>query len=61
MIAEAIIFDHFFDASASVGGAAAGAEVGRPHTRRVAGSEMQCRILESRIFECRSHERRIEQ
>jgi len=36
MIAEAIIFDHFFDASASVGGAAAGAEVGRPHTRRVA-------------------------
>ena len=37
MIAEAIIFDHFFDASASVGGgAAAGAEVGRPHTRGVA-------------------------
>ena len=33
MIAEAIIFDHFFDASASVGGAAAGAKVGRLHTR----------------------------
>ena len=36
MIVEAIIFDYFLDASASVGGAAAGAEVGRLHTCGVA-------------------------